>query len=190
LYGLPKIHKDGCPLRPIISAVGTYNYKLAKFLVEILSPLLEKDEHTIKDTFDFVNKISSLDLDPEDQMVSFDVVSLFTNVPTDETIEDILDLAYNSEHVKDGAFHGLQRQSLKYLLTVCTKESHFQFNGKFYDQIDGVAMGCSLGPLFANVAMRKFEKKHMPKLIELGIKHWSRYVDGIFAQVKNKECQK
>ena len=44
MYGLPKIHKDGCPLRPIILAVGTYNYKLAKYLVEIISPLLEKDD--------------------------------------------------------------------------------------------------------------------------------------------------
>ena len=46
LYGLPKIHKDNCPIRPIISAVGTYNYKLAKFLNEILSPLATNNNHT------------------------------------------------------------------------------------------------------------------------------------------------
>ena len=39
LYGLPKIHKEGNPLRPIISAIGTFNYKLAKYLVEIITPL-------------------------------------------------------------------------------------------------------------------------------------------------------
>ena len=37
LYGLPKIHKKKNPLRPIISAVGTYTHSLAKYLVEILT---------------------------------------------------------------------------------------------------------------------------------------------------------
>ena len=38
LYGLPKVHKTNCPARPILSAIGTYNYKLAKFFVPILQP--------------------------------------------------------------------------------------------------------------------------------------------------------
>eukprot|EP00794_Sanderia_malayensis_P002790 gene2790-3229_t len=38
LYGLPKVHKDECPARPILSALGTYNYKLSKFLVPLLRP--------------------------------------------------------------------------------------------------------------------------------------------------------
>ena len=88
-----------------------------------------------------MNKISRLDIEPGDQIVSFDVESLFTNVPVDETTEDILDLAFKSKHVINDTFHGLKRESLKQLLILSTKQSHFQFNGKFYDQIDGVAMG-------------------------------------------------
>ncbi len=30
LYGLPKVHKLGCPIRPILSAINTFNYNLAK----------------------------------------------------------------------------------------------------------------------------------------------------------------
>jgi hypothetical protein len=40
MYGLPKVHKEHTPLRPIISAVKTYNYELAKYLDEILKPLI------------------------------------------------------------------------------------------------------------------------------------------------------
>ena len=41
IYGPPKIHKHGgTPLRPIISACGTYNYKLAKHLDQIPKPLM------------------------------------------------------------------------------------------------------------------------------------------------------
>jgi hypothetical protein len=69
-------------------------------------------------------------------MVSFDVESLFTNIPTTETINIILDRAFpNSETLK---FEGMKRETLKKLLIICTQESHFQFNGRCYEQIDGV----------------------------------------------------
>ena len=112
LYGLPKIHKDGCPLRPIISAVGTYNYKLAKYLVEILSPLTVNNEHMIKDTFDFVNKVAHLNTNVDKYMLSFDIESLFTNIPTIETIDIILKLVYTKNR---RYFHGLMRDELKHL---------------------------------------------------------------------------
>lgn len=74
------------------------------------------------------------------------------------------------------------------LLRICTQESHFQFNGEYYDQIDGVAMGSPLGPLFANIFMMDFEEKFIKKLNELGVINWYRYVDDIFATLKGSEC--
>ena len=182
LYGLPKIHKDNCPLRPIISAVGTYNYKLAKFLVEILTPHVNvNSKYVIKDTFDFVNKVAHLNTNVDKSMLSFDVESLFTNIPTLETIDIILKLVYK----KNRKFlHGLDKDELRKLLIVCTQESHFQFNNEFFDQVDGVSMGSPLGPLFANVFMSDFEKKHMKQLKKLGVNIWLRYVDDVFATLK------
>jgi hypothetical protein len=66
-------------------------------------------------------------------------------------------------------------------------ESHFQFNGKYYDQVDGVAMSSPLGPLFVNIFMDEFESKNMKTLKELGVSNWSRYVDDVFSIIKNKE---
>jgi hypothetical protein len=178
MYGLPKIHKKNVPIRPIISSIGTYNYKLAKFLVEILTPLLENNQIILKDTFDFVNKISQLDTEIDVVMLSFDVESLFTNIPTLETIDIIL----NQIYVKAKKyFHGLTKEELKKLLIVCTQQSHFQFNGQYYDQVDGVSMGSPLGPLFANIFMADFEKKNIAQLKQLGVNLWYRYVDDIFA---------
>jgi hypothetical protein len=182
LYGLPKVHKSNYPLRPIISAINTYNYKLAKYLDEILKPFAQTNEHLLKDTFDFVNKVKCINTQTDRYMVSFDIESLFTNIPTQETIEIILNLVFE----KNENFHGLEREDLKRLLTICTQESHFQFNGKFYDQVDGVSMGSPLGPLFANVFMNHFEKEHMTQLKELGIQVWLRYVDDIFATCSDK----
>ena len=83
IYGLPKIHKNQSPLRPIISSINTYTYKLSRFLVDILKPLTVND-FSAKDSFSFVNEILSIKSAP--YMCSFDVVSLFTNIPLDQTI--------------------------------------------------------------------------------------------------------
>ena len=59
LYGLPKVHQTNCPVRPILSAIGAYNYKFAEFLVPLLQPLTS-NQLTFKNCFSFVNEISSL----------------------------------------------------------------------------------------------------------------------------------
>ena len=63
LYGLPKTHKRGkLTFRPILCALGTVNYNVAKFLVPLLEPLT-KNDHTVKNSFDFVDDISKLKFD-------------------------------------------------------------------------------------------------------------------------------
>ena len=78
LYGLGKIHKaleDGIPaFRPILTAIGTHTYELAKFCDKLLKPIIT-NEHTIKDSFSF-DKVDKFDRNLI--MASFDVKSLFT----------------------------------------------------------------------------------------------------------------
>jgi hypothetical protein len=91
---------------------------------------------------EFVNTITSLCAGP-DILVSFDVVSLFTMVPTGEALcllswhsdEDILRL-------------------FRHVLT----SSFFRFNGQFYKQTDGVAMCLPLSPVIANFFIEHFEE--------------------------------
>ena len=88
LYGLCKVHKvikEGIPpFRPILSAINTPSYRLAKFFVPILSNLT-KNEFVLKDSFEFATDIRKQN--PDLFMASFDIDSLFTNLPLDETIE-------------------------------------------------------------------------------------------------------
>ena len=56
LYGLPKVHKKGVPLRPILVAYNVASYKLAKFLIPLLENLTS-NQHTLKNSYDFYNKI-------------------------------------------------------------------------------------------------------------------------------------
>ena len=138
LYGLPKVHKPGCPFRPIFSSINTYNYNLASYLVRILQPI-STNQFTIKDSFSFADWAKTYNHNNE-MMCSFDVSSLFTNVPLDETIQICLDKLYALPDPPT-----LPRSVLKVLLEVATKKSHFIFNGGYYDQIDGVAFRSCFG---------------------------------------------
>ena len=75
LYGLPKTHRKKLAMRPILSATGTYNYKLAKWLDEKLKPLSVND-HTISDIFQFAEELHGIGINDHDILVSYDVSSL------------------------------------------------------------------------------------------------------------------
>ena len=109
LYGLAKVHKqliNNCPpFRPILSAIGTPTYNIAKFLVPILKPLTTND-YTLKDTFEFSRDI--LNQNPNLFMASLDVDSLFTNIPLDETINIIIEKLFSENETH---FYELSRVS-------------------------------------------------------------------------------
>jgi len=75
-------------MRPILSATGTYNYDLAKWLDVKLKPL-SLNQYTITDIFRFSKEIRGTVFNDEDSLVSYDVSSLFTNIPLDEIDEDL-----------------------------------------------------------------------------------------------------
>ena len=82
IYGTPKMHKFSSSdtfskLRPIVSSIGTFNYDLAHFLCDRLSPVVP-DDYSCKDTFSFVSQIKNANLSSK-FLVSYDVTSLFTN---------------------------------------------------------------------------------------------------------------
>ena len=86
MYGLPKVHKVGIPLKPIVSAIGSPTYQLAKELCCILSPIAGKSNSYIHNSSHFVEMISKIQLD---RLVSFDVKNVFTMVPIDDSLKII-----------------------------------------------------------------------------------------------------
>ncbi|CAF4999366.1 unnamed protein product [Rotaria sp. Silwood1] len=94
LYGLPKVYKDNVPLRSILSCIKSYNYKLGKFLANIIKPIRDSP-YSLKNTNDFLKFIQqNSHLSNNNRMISFDIQSLFTNIPVRETIEIICNKLY------------------------------------------------------------------------------------------------
>ena len=106
-------------MRPILSATGTYNYKLAKWLNEKLKPLSVND-HTVSDIFSFTNDLQDMEIDEHDILVSYDVSSLFTNVPVDETIEILAEKAFKDDWFNKKYDLNITKTGLIELLEVVT----------------------------------------------------------------------
>ena len=142
LYGLGKIHKETRngipPFRPILSAIGTPTYNLAKFLLKFLTPSTA-NEFTVIDSFHFAEEISQEDFNLH--MASLDVDSLFTNIPLEETIDICVDNLYSDNENPPN----IPKHNFRNLLNIATKETFFMFNNKYHKQVDGVAMGSPLG---------------------------------------------
>lgn len=172
MYGLIKTHKPNNPVRPIISSVGAASYKLSKWLVSILSPLIGTISNSnIKNSVDLVGKLKNLNINHDFKLVSFDVQSLFTKVPVDDLLNFLSDTL-------DSTPLPFPKDVIIELIKLCIKDCKFEFNGKYYAQQFGMAMGNPLSPVLSNLYMEFFEK-HLLSNILPSRAIWYRYVDDI-----------
>jgi len=146
MYGIPKTHKPNTPLRPVLSAINTPSYKLAKTFIPILSPLTT-NEYTISDSFSLAELLHNTTFQ-QSFLTSFDINSLFTNIPIIETIDIIITSLFPSP---SSTVSDLSLTQFKKLLINTVSDSPFIFNNSLYTQSDGMPMGSPLGPTFANI---------------------------------------
>ena len=95
LYGLPKVHKPEVPIPPVLSMPSSPYYKIAEKVTKWLSMVQEsKINCSTKKTVDQVKDVT---LDPDEVVISFDVSSLYMNVPVNEAIEEAADHLYSGD---------------------------------------------------------------------------------------------
>ena len=87
------MHKESTHLRPVVSMIRTAEYNPAKYLVKIINDAMPTT-YMLNTAGSFVNQISSFDFQPSRVLVSYDVVYLFTNIPLNETIDIVINYAY------------------------------------------------------------------------------------------------
>ena len=117
-YGTAKKHKtpvngtvNNLPLRPIISNIGTTSYHLAKYLAKTLSPL-SKSEYTVNNNLELISYMKAISIPSDHNLISFDVKSLFTNVPLDFTTDLISKSIYEDNEIQTN----IKKKEMKQLL--------------------------------------------------------------------------
>ena len=186
LYGTAKTHKfenlkdisvEKLKFRPIIDQTGTFTYNTAKVISDYLRPLC-KNEYSINDTQKFPEMLSSIPpLQDDEEDVSYDVESLFTNIPIQETIDYIIKEIYINKKLEPICSKLIFSRLLMKLATECT----FKINNKFYKQVDGCTMGGPLSVTFSDIYMAKLENEVVVPIKPI---FYKRYVDDIYSRRK------
>lgn len=181
-YVLPKIHKDPekwtvpfeiPPGRPIVSDCSSETYQTAEFIEYYLNPLSTKHPAYIKDTYHFISLIRDLKIPPNSYFFTIDVDSLYTNIDITaglNTVKNIF-LKYSDPTRPDA--------ELLQLLEINLTRNDFEFNGEFYLQIKGTAMGKRFAPSYANIFMAHWEENALKKCPKKPL-YYFRYLDDIF----------
>ena len=185
LYFLTKTHKSPMTLRPIVSQVGSATVNMATFLDQYLQPMVRELPAYLKDSTQFIREVTALPIGPEDILVTVDVKSLYTCIPTQEG----LDACYRA-WLKSETKNPQQppAETLRHMLEMVLKLNVLEFDRKHYLQIFGTSMGAALAPSYANIFMGNLEEK-MLNTAKIKPKYYKRFIDDIFFIVDCDEIQ-
>lgn len=181
IYGLPKIHKQNIPLRPIVSCIQSPLYSLQKYLTNILVNIVGKTKYHVKDSWEFAAFIKQQIIPPGYKIISLDVISLYTNIPT-TTATIVIEKNWKKlkPHTK------LDKEQFMKALDLCLNSTYFEFEGKIYEQIFGLPMGAPLSPVVANIVLEELEEQCLKKCT-FEIPFYKRYMDDIVTAIPSNE---
>ncbi|CAF1366004.1 unnamed protein product [Adineta ricciae] len=181
LYFVPKPHKQGTPLRPIVSSMHTPTTGISKMLDQLIRPLF--DQHVEKTTIiDGVHLIRRLELyvslgllKPTTHLCTCDITDLYTMLPQEESIAI---LKHFLQHFKYTHVQGMTIDAIETLARIVLMENVFYYEQKYYRQIKGGAMGSPFTLTLANIFMWHWEQKLVQEQ-RTSNELYGRYIDDI-----------
>ena len=178
LYGLAKVHKKNIPDRPVLSVPGSAYHNIAEYVAKCLKNVPQcKINASSKEICDRLKDVVS---EEDEEVISYDVVSLYTNVPVLEAITVCADLLYNLPSDQRPV---IDKDTFILLAKIASCDVLMSTHDGFYWQRDGLAMGSPPAPHFANGWLSQFENN-----IKGDAKLYFRYMDDILKECKHQQA--
>ncbi|CAF4098144.1 unnamed protein product, partial [Rotaria sordida] len=182
MYFIPKPHKKGTPLRPILNTIHAASKQISQFLDKLLRPLFDRfvRQTTFVDGADLLEQLQKYIqkgyFNSSTLFITFDITNLYTMLPQEESLAILTEFlhTHNCERI-----NGLSIDTIIELARIVLQANAFVYNNKFYRQIIGGAMGSALTLTLANIFMWKWERQTiLPKLSSHEL--YGRYIDDVF----------
>ena len=176
LYGLAKVHKRNVPVRPVLSMPGSAYHKIGMQIAEWLTMVPECGINTSSKKI--ADSLKDVKLEENEEIVSFDVTSLYTNVPLTEAIHVCADMLYNGVNTAPP----VSKQTFIRLAELSSCNVLMLTHKGYVKQVDGLAMGSPPAPHFANGWLSKYDE-----VIKADAKLYARYMDDIIQNMPTSE---
>lgn len=170
-YGLRKIHKDGCPLRIVISTINTPTKFLEQNFNLILRDSISISEQSVKNSWEFKKIIIQKTVPDDYVMISLDVVAMFPNISLALVKKAILN-RWDKIKTRTRLCQKDFIEGIEFIMN----STYFKFNGSFYRQKFGTPIGSVISPILAEMVMEDLEIFVFEKL-DFVLPFYFRYVD-------------
>ena len=169
-----KIHKNPVSTRPVCSDCASLVHPLGKWLDYALQPVVADQPFYFKDSFSLKQELDKIVLPPNASIITFDAVSMYTNIDIDDSIERISTFLANT-------WNKHKCKAVKSAMEIVMKNNRMRFGDLIYHQIRGVAMGMSPTPTIANLYVAIYELEFIIPLLEKYLMFYKRFIDDGFA---------
>jgi hypothetical protein len=178
---IPKVHKNPWATRPIVPSHSWITSRAS----EVLDYFLQKHTRTLETVLDstrsFISKIRRIKTDEDCILVTGDVKAMYTSIPLK-----------GAKFVTEQALQSVDREMCSYgglraIMNFVLDNNYFLFQGRLYQQKNGIAMGTACAPAVANLYAGFYENISMPALKESGLLFYGRYIDDIFLIFRGPE---
>ncbi len=153
----PRYINQHVPFRPTVASQRSLTYNAARYITDILSPLVGHTPRHIKGSADLVKKLLDLCLAPDETFVSYNVTALYSGVLVQESLAIIHRRLEDDPTLKHHT--PLSAQQVTDILEGCLFTTYIRYEVEFYVQIEGAAMGSPVSSIVANLFTEDFEEK-------------------------------
>jgi hypothetical protein len=169
-----KIHKNPGSTHPVCSDCASLVHPLGKWLDYALQPVVADQPFFFKDSFSLKQELDKIILPPNASIITFDAVSMYTNIDINDSIERITTFLANT-------WNKHKCKAVKSAMEIVMKNNRMRFGDLIYHQIRGVAMGMSPAPTIANLYVAIYELEFIIPLLEKYLMFYKRFIDDGFA---------
>lgn len=185
LYILPKVHKAKLAGRPIVPSHSTITTALSRWLDLKLQAMLKTHPlpTVISDSRTLVRAIESTCFPSDCILVTADVNSLYTQIPTELGL-DLVKMFL--KEIKASTFDHEIEWYVE-ILSIVLKNNYFRYREHVFHQLQGTAMGTPVAPTYANIFMYMLERSIVQQYRAHGtLLYYGRYLDDILMMITDK----
>jgi hypothetical protein len=177
-YLLYKLHKTPIKTRPVCSDCASLPHALGEWVDEMLQPLVKAQATYFKDSFALKKWLNSLTLPANSSLFTYDAVSMYTNIDTEDCIDALSDFLLSK--IQTAKFTHYSPRALIEAIKIVMRNNRMRFGDIIVKQLRGIAMGMSPAPSIANLYVAIHELKSILQHVGSFIFFLRRFIDDGF----------